>query len=63
MVKYNSFEINAIVEGAWNVLDEQIKNIKSLNVKLHKDIENGKTDVNQLLNDYYNEIDKIKQID
>ena len=40
MVKYNSFEINAIVEGAWNVLDEQIKNIKSLNVKLHEDIEN-----------------------
>ena len=63
MVKYNSFEINAIVEGAWNVLDEQIKNIKSLNVKLHEDIENGKTDVNQLLNDYYNEIAKIKQID
>ena len=63
MVKYNSFEINAIVEGAWNVLDEQIKNIKSLNVKLHEDIENGKADVNQLLNDYYNEIAKIKQID
>ena len=63
MVKYNSFEINSIVEDAWNILDEQIKNVKSLNAKLHEDIENGKADVNQLLSDYYNKIAEIKELD
>ena len=62
-MRKNSFEMNAIVEGAWNVLDEQIKNIKSLNAKLHEDIENGKADVNQLLSDYYNKIAEIKELD
>ena len=63
MVKYNSFEMNAIVEDAWNVLDGQIKTIKSLSSKLHEDIENGKADVNQLLSNYYNKIAEIKQLD
>ena len=63
MAKYNSFELNVIVEDAWNVLDEEIKTIKSLNSKLREDIENGKTDVNQLLSDYYNKIAEIKQLD
>lgn len=65
MAKYNSFEMNAIVEDAWNVLDEQIKTVKSLNSKLREDIENGngKADVNQLLSDYYNKIAEIKQLD
>ena len=63
MAKYNSFELNVIVEDAWNVLDEEIKTVKSLNSKLREDIENGKTDVNQLLSDYYNKIAEIKQLD
>ena len=63
MAKYNSFELNIIVEDAWNVLDEEIKTVKSLNSKLREDIENGKTDVNQLLSDYYNKIAEIKQFD
>lgn len=63
MVKYNSFEMDAIVEDAWNALDRQIKTIKNLSAKLHEDIENGKADVNQLLNDYYNKIAEIKQVD
>ena len=63
MAKYNSFELDVIVEDAWNVLDEEIKTVKSLNSKLREDIENGKTDVNQLLSDYYNKIAEIKQLD
>lgn len=65
MAKYNSFELNVIVEDAWNVLDEEIKTVKNLNSKLREDIENGngKTDVNQLLSDYYNKIAEIKQLD
>ena len=63
MAKYNSFELNVIVEDAWNVLDEEIKTVKSLNSKLREDIENGKTDVDQLLSDYYNKIAEIKQLD
>ena len=62
-MRKNSFEMNAIVEDAWNCLDEQIKTIKSLNAKLHGDIENGKADVNQLLSNYYNKIAEIKQMD
>ena len=63
MAKYNSFELNVIVEDAWNVLDEEIKTVKNLNSKLREDIENGKTDGNQLLSDYYNKIAEIKQLD
>ena len=63
MAKYNSFEINTVVEDAWNMLDKQINTVKNLSAELHEDINNRKADVNQLLTNYYNKLAEIKQMD
>ena len=64
MAKYNSFEMNAIVEGAWNELNKQIETVKDLSAKMHEEIDkNGDKCYDKYLNIYYDKIREIKAYD
>jgi hypothetical protein len=62
-MKKNSFEMNAIVEDAWNMLDEQIVEIKKLYETTHEEIAKNNDKCDELLNNYYSNIKEIKSYD
>ena len=62
-MRKNSFEMNAIVEDAWNVLDDQIKIVKKLYETTHEEIIENNDKCDELLNAYYNKIKDIKSYD
>ena len=57
MVKFNSFEMNALVEGAWNDLDAQIAEIKNLYNEMHN------SGSEEAIQSYYNKVKELKQYD
>lgn len=62
-MRKNSFEMNAIVEDAWNVLDDQIKTVKKLYETTHEEIAKNNDKCDEFLNLYYDKIKDIKSYD